>query len=164
MSNKYQVIIAENKEVLFDCLEGDTSAGESFLVDSLEEAERILEEHTAVPGKGGVIIPPDGKSSLMIPPMRTRDDIGAAEAEFFDKVWYDRQQMLSKRESARRHPDINVRRMEEEYGKAHFSAESMEEASASDKTLRALADTPPGRVLDRRNVHHQPPTLKGKTA
>ena len=168
MSDKYQVIIAENAEVLIDCIdgEGDTSAGESFFADSLEEAERILDEHTAVPGKGGVIIPPKDSNEVggLVLPMRTRDDIEAAACEFCDKVWYDRQQMLSKRESARRHPDINVRRMEEEYGKAHFSAESMEEASASDKTLRALADTPPGRVLDRRNVHHQPPTLKGKTA
>jgi hypothetical protein len=30
----------------------------SFFADSLEEAERILDEHTAIPGKGGVIIHP----------------------------------------------------------------------------------------------------------
>jgi hypothetical protein len=95
MSNKYQVIIAENEEVLFDCMEGDTSAGESFFADSLEEAERILGEQTAVPGKGGVIIPPDSdEPSLMVSPMRTRDDIDAAETEFFDKAWYDGHQSL----------------------------------------------------------------------
>ena len=82
MSDKYQVIIAENEEVLFDCTEGDTSGGVSFFADSLEEAERILDEHTAIPGKGGVIIPPDGgETSVMVSPMRTRDDIDAAAYE-----------------------------------------------------------------------------------
>jgi hypothetical protein len=72
-------------------MEGDTSAGQSFFADSLQEAERILDEHTTIPGKGGVIIPPDGdQPSLMVLPMRTRDDIAAAEEEFYDKVWYDR--------------------------------------------------------------------------
>jgi hypothetical protein len=90
-SDKYQVIIAENEEVLSACIEGDTSACQSFFADSLQEAERILDEHTTIPGKGGVIIPPDsGEPSLLVPPMRTRDDIGKAEAEFFDRIWYDR--------------------------------------------------------------------------
>ena len=98
MSNKYQVVIAGSEEVLSACMEGDTSAGESFFADSLEEAERILDEHTAVPGKGGIITPPDGgEPSVMVSPMRTRDAIGEAVGEFFDKVWYDRHQSLKAR-------------------------------------------------------------------
>src|SRR5215469_6023556 len=74
LSNKYQVIIAENAEVLLDCMEGDTSAGESFFADSLEKAERILFERTTIPGKGGVIIPPDSdEPSLTVFPMRTKE-------------------------------------------------------------------------------------------
>jgi hypothetical protein len=96
LSDKYQVIIAENAEVLLDCMEGegDTSAGESFFADSLKEAERILDEHTAVPGKGGVIIPPKDSNEVggLVLPMRTRDDIEAAACQFCDKVWYDRHQ------------------------------------------------------------------------
>jgi hypothetical protein len=98
LSDKYQVITTENEEVLFDCMEGDTSAGESFFADSLEEAEHILNEQTAVPGKGGVINVPDSdEPSLMDLPMRTRGDIGAAAEEFSDKVWYDRHQSLKTR-------------------------------------------------------------------
>ena len=126
---KYQVVIAENEEVLFDCTEGDTSAGESFFADSLEEAERILGEQTAVPGKGGVIIPPDSdEPSLMVSPMRTRDDIDAAETEFFDKVWYDRQQSLKtqiksgkeKLSTVFHQADFAARRIEAEYGKGNL--------------------------------------------
>jgi len=88
--DKYQVIIAENAEVLIDCMdgEGDTSAGESFFADSLEEAERILDEHTAVPGKGGVIIPPKDSNEVggLVLPMQTKDDIIAATEELCDKV------------------------------------------------------------------------------
>ena len=35
----------------------------------------------------------------MVSPMRTRDDIGAAAEEFCDKVWYDRQQLVTRTES-----------------------------------------------------------------
>jgi hypothetical protein len=94
LSDKYQVIIAENEEVLFDCAEGDTKGGESFFADSLEEAERILGEHVAVPGKGGIINSPDGEPQFHALPMRTRDDIDAATEEFYDKVWYDGHQRL----------------------------------------------------------------------
>src|SRR5262249_30872343 len=120
---KYQVIIAENEEVLFDCTEGDTSSGVSFFADSLEEAERILNEHTAVPGKGGVINGPDSAGpALMVLPMRTRDDIGAAADEFCDKVWYDRQQLLYDRHQIRRTDGEDVARcIEDKYGKANLS-------------------------------------------
>jgi hypothetical protein len=110
--SKYQVIIAQNEEVLFDCTEGDTSGGVSFFADSLEEAERILNEHTAVPGKGGVINVPDSdEPSLIVLPMRTRDDIGAAEEEFDDKVWYDRHQMRKTQLG-----EDAARRIEDKYG------------------------------------------------
>ena len=125
MSDKYQVIIAENEEVLFDCTEGDTSGGVSFFADSLEEAERILEEHTAVPGKGGVIIPPKDSNEVggLALPMRTRDDIEAASGEFHDKVWYDRQQGCIRRATGSERDEIlremkkGALRLEKEYGK-----------------------------------------------
>jgi hypothetical protein len=125
MSDKYQVIIAENAEVLIDCIdgEGDTSAGESFFADSLEEAERILDEHTAVPGKGGVIIPPKDSNEVggLALPMRTRDNIEAAAEEFCDKVWYDRQQLLYNRHKIRRTDGEDVARcIEDKYGKANL--------------------------------------------
>jgi hypothetical protein len=116
-SDKYQVIIAENAEVLIDCMdgEGDTSAGESFFADSLEEAERILTEHTAVPGKGGVINVPEGsgESPMIVLPMRTRNAIDKAEGEFFDKVWYDRHQIRKSQLG-----EDAARCMEDKYGKA----------------------------------------------
>jgi hypothetical protein len=92
--HKYRVIITENREVLFDSAEGDTSAGESFFADSLEEAERILDEHTAVPGKGGVVIAPGGddEPSLITFPLRTRDDVemAAEEIDFRIRNFYNR--------------------------------------------------------------------------
>ena len=123
--DKYQVIIAENAEVLCDCEAGGTIAGESFFADSPEEAERILDEHTTVPGKGGVIIPPDSDvPSLTALPMRTKDDIIAAEGEFCDKVWYDRQQVHLENGSLKTAPKHIVRgakagalKMEAKYGK-----------------------------------------------
>ena len=129
--DKYQVIIAENAEVLVDCMdgEGDTSAGESFFADSLEEAERILDEHTAIPGKGGVIKVPDSdEPSLMVSPMRTRDDIGAASEEFYDKVWYDRHQSSKARTKSGKEKlstvfhqaDFAARKIEAEYGKGNL--------------------------------------------
>jgi hypothetical protein len=126
---KYRVIITENREVLLDCPEGDTIAGESFLADSLEEAERILYEHTAVPGKGGLIyVPGSDEPSSIVPPMRTRDDVAAAETEFYDKVWYDRHQKLKDRTKSGKEKlstvfhqaDFAARRMEAEYGKGNL--------------------------------------------
>jgi hypothetical protein len=88
-SPKYRVINAENAEVLLDCMEGDTSAGESFFADSLEKAERILFERTTIPGKGGVIIPPDSdEPSLTVFPMRTKEDIIEEQLEFEQRIWY----------------------------------------------------------------------------
>ena len=121
---KYQVIIAENEEVLFDCTEGDTSGGVSFFADSLEEAERILNEHSAVSGKGGVINPPkdSGESPVMVLPMRTRNAIDEAAGEFCDKVWYDRQQLLYERHQIRKTKvgEDAARCIEDKYGKANL--------------------------------------------
>ena len=100
-SDKYRVVIAENAEVLIDCMdrEGDTSAGESFFADSLEKAERILFERTTIPGKGGVIIPPDSdEPSLTVFPMRTKEDIIEEQLEFEQRIWYD--QYRSNRQAA----------------------------------------------------------------
>jgi len=123
LSDKYQVIIAESEEVLFDCTEGDASGGASFFADNLKEAERLLDEYTAIPGKGGVINPPkgSGESPVMVLPMRTRDDIGAAAEEFCDKVWYNRQQLLYDRRQIRRTDGEDVARcIEDKYGKANL--------------------------------------------
>jgi hypothetical protein len=109
-------------------MEGDTSAGQSFFADSLQEAERILDEHTTIPGKGGVIIPPDGdEPSSIVLPMRTRGDIAAAEEEFYDKVWYDRHQSLKARiksgeekQTCSPRDEFAARRIEAEYGKGNL--------------------------------------------
>ena len=58
----------------------------------------------------------------MVPPMRTRDDIGAAAEEFYDKVWYDRHQSLkaqtkSGEEKLVHQGEFAARRMEAQYGK-----------------------------------------------
>jgi hypothetical protein len=137
MNNKFQVIIAKSDkalaalmksdEALLALVKSDPKGGKLVFADSLEEAKRILGKHAVPPYKGGTIIPPEGVAFMPGNPnavgqqglsMRAKDDIVTAAKEFFDKVWYDRQQHSYDRGLIKRTVGKDVvQGMEDKYGK-----------------------------------------------
>src|SRR5690242_14786003 len=134
MSNKYQVVIAKSDKALSALMKSDEAlaalvkrnpkAGKSVFADSLEEAKRILNAHAVAPYKGGTIIPPEGIAFIPGNPnavgqpglsMRAKDDIVTAAKEFFDRVWYDRQQTSYDRHLIKKpiEEDVVVQRIED---------------------------------------------------